>query len=110
MGLSQFKPKFVPLKARLLLFTCIYTITQVCELIFLDAWFQQGYLGITVAVQAAFNLNKSERSFKTKGEQSFKHPTDCRIIGAESIKVQKDLYKFLSNFHKIFLKQKPRKD
>ena len=37
MGLSQFKPKFVPLKARLLLFTCIYTITQVCELIFLDA-------------------------------------------------------------------------
>ena len=37
MGLFQFKPKFVPLKARLLLLTCIYTITQVCEFIFLDA-------------------------------------------------------------------------
>ena len=36
MGLSQFKPKFVSLKARLLLLTCIYTITQACELIFLD--------------------------------------------------------------------------
>jgi hypothetical protein len=53
--------------------------------------------------------SKIERSFKTTGDKA-SNKTDCRIIGAESIKVQKDLSKFLPNLHKIFLNQKPRKD
>lgn len=51
-------------------------------------------------------MNKIEKCFRTKREQSFKHSIISRIIRAEFVKVQNGLSKFLPKLAQYPLKTK----